>query len=384
MKNLHRYPVLILDAHLRHSIPVIRSLGKKGIKVIAASHHKLMPAALSRYCAQSEILSSDPTEIVEQVNDLVEKHAIKVIIPCGLNSNLLICQNKTSINPNVFCPYNPPEIFETLSNKAKTGQLSLNLGIPTPRTFTIQDPKMIETIEQAIKFPVVFKSVVDQGTVKYARSHEQLKTLVSSFWSSNSDLVKKGYFPIIQEHISGDGYGFFALCQNGTIRSFFMHKRLHEVPPSGGPSAMAISYFDETILELGSKILNHCEWNGVAMVEFKKSIIDDKYYLLEVNPKFWGSLDLAITAGVDFPFDLYCMLSNQKITAVPGDYRRDIIFRWISMDLSYSVSARKLLRFLKDFFNKKIFSDWDWNDPIPFIALFLSRIRRHQKRNRHA
>ena len=44
-------------------------------------------------------------------------------------------------------------------------------------------------------------------------------------------------------------------------------------------------------------------WHGVAMVEFKRDERDDTPRLMEINGRFWGSLQLAIDAGVDFPCD---------------------------------------------------------------------------------
>ena len=42
------------------------------------------------------------------------------------------------------------------------------------------------------------------------------------------------------------------------------------------------------------------KWHGVAMVEFKKKFLTNKLYLMEINPKFWGSHDLAIASGINF------------------------------------------------------------------------------------
>jgi predicted ATP-grasp superfamily ATP-dependent carboligase len=48
-------------------------------------------------------------------------------------------------------------------------------------------------------------------------------------------------------------------------------------------------------------LLGQFDWQGVAMVEFKVEANTGTPYLLEVNGRFWGSLQLAIDAGVDFP-----------------------------------------------------------------------------------
>jgi len=49
------------------------------------------------------------------------------------------------------------------------------------------------------------------------------------------------------------------------------------------------------------QLLSDIGFEGVAMVEYKLDCVTGVPYLLEVNGRFWGSLQLAIDAGVDFP-----------------------------------------------------------------------------------
>ena len=65
-----------------------------------------------------------------------------------------------------------------------------------------------------------------------------------------------------------------------------MHKRLREFPVNGGSSTCAISIFDNDLLKEGTRILDDLNWNGVAMVEFKKCSKTNKFYLIEINPKY--------------------------------------------------------------------------------------------------
>ena len=92
--------------------------------------------------------------------------------------------------------------------------------------------------------------------------------------------------------------GFYLFNKYGELVARFCHRRLLETP--GGISALCESYYHKKALMNGLILLKHLRWKGVAMAEF---IIrtDGTPMLLEVNPRFWGSLPLAILAGVDFP-----------------------------------------------------------------------------------
>src|SRR6185503_13112360 len=79
-------------------------------------------------------------------------------------------------------------------------------------------------------------------------------------------------------------------------------RRIREKPPSGGVSVYCESIAIPQDLEASSGLLlNRLGWNGVAMVEFKLDREAGKAYLMEINGRFWGSLQLAVDAGVDFP-----------------------------------------------------------------------------------
>ena len=47
-------------------------------------------------------------------------------------------------------------------------------------------------------------------------------------------------------------------------------------------------------------MLKALKWQGVAMTEFRLRS-DGKLYFMELNPRFWGTLPLAVASGLDFP-----------------------------------------------------------------------------------
>jgi predicted ATP-grasp superfamily ATP-dependent carboligase len=83
----------------------------------------------------------------------------------------------------------------------------------------------------------------------------------------------------------------------------------------------------EALGAAGARLLEALDWEGVAMVECKHDPVTDRYYVIEINPRFWGSLQLAIDAGVDFPRLLVeCAIGGSP--APVTSYRTDIRSRW--------------------------------------------------------
>ncbi len=115
-------------------------------------------------------------------------------------------------------------------------------------------------------------------------------------------------------------------------------------------------------------LLDALGWHGVAMVEFKREEATGRFVLMEVNPKFWGSLELAIVSGVDFPYLASRMAVEGEIDPVLS-YREGVRFRWLlPLDLFHAITnPPSIPRFLADFADLSIHSDLDLRDPLPGI-----------------
>jgi predicted ATP-grasp superfamily ATP-dependent carboligase len=87
-------------------------------------------------------------------------------------------------------------------------------------------------------------------------------------------------------------------------------------PIQGGPSTLREGVEHLEIKELGLSLLKSLNWTGVAMAEFKVDPRDGIPKLMEVNPRFWGSLHLAIISGVDFPYLILRMARGESFDPV--------------------------------------------------------------------
>ncbi len=129
--------------------------------------------------------------------------------------------------------------------------------------------------------------------------------------------------PILQECLppGGAALGVGVLMNfSSEPRATFAYRRLREYPVGGGPSTLRESVRDETLCRTTERLLSALGWTGVAMAEFKVDPRDGRPKLLEVNPRFWGSLHHAILSGVDFPH-LLCRMAIDGDVPPLGEYR---------------------------------------------------------------
>ncbi len=182
---------------------------------------------------------------------------------------------------------------------------------------------------------------------------------------------------LVQGYIAGHGQGVFALYDLGKPITFFAHRRLREKPPSGGVSVLSESVLpDPYLVDLTQRVLDHVRWHGVAMAEFRMGP-DGAPYLLEINARFWGSLQLAIDAGVDFPWLTYQLAAGIPLDPVKG-YTIGVKSRWLLGDLdhvylqlkhqsAFSERWRAVLRFIHPCGPHTRHEVNRWEDPLPML-----------------
>jgi predicted ATP-grasp superfamily ATP-dependent carboligase len=163
---------------------------------------------------------------------------------------------------------------------------------------------------------------------------------------------------LLQEFIPGSGAGYFALFAHGSLLARFSHRRIREKPPSGGVSVVSeSSAIDPSIDGPSRELLERLDWHGPAMVEYRISE-DGTPYLMEINARFWGSLQLPIYAGIDFPY-LAWQIANGELPEAVLDYELGVRNRWLLGDLDHlylswkdgAISLRQKLRTTAGFLN---------------------------------
>jgi predicted ATP-grasp superfamily ATP-dependent carboligase len=185
-----------------------------------------------------------------------------------------------------------------------------------------------------LEFPVVIRP--RQSRV---RSGGRWMSSVVSFAADREALVRdlmsrpQHEFPVmLQERIEGPGVGVFALYHHGRPAAFFSHRRVRERPPWGGVSVLSESIpLCPVAQRYATQLLDALGWHGVAMVEFKQDVRDGVPKLMEINGRFWGSLQLAIDAGVDFPALLVDGVRGDL--PLPSPYRIGVRNRWFWGDV---------------------------------------------------
>ncbi len=290
------------------SLACIRSLGRKGIPVIAASESPDSPAFESKYVDERASLPA-PTDDIEGYRDgllsLAERPDVETIVPLREPESYVLSKFRERFAEHVATPWPDFETMESARDRNRLFQRARESEIPIPETrlLTEWDDWHEETVVKSRYTVLVRDNRTQYPGVQFVSDEPDVERLTAEM----------GHVPIVQECIpDGSEYGFFALFDHGEPVVTFQHQRIRSYTYSGGASVFRRAVSIPRLHEQGVRLLSALDWHGPAMVEFRHDPRDDRFKLLEVNPRFWGSLQLGVHAGVDFPYRYYQLANGVR------------------------------------------------------------------------
>ena len=337
--------VLVLDASQRSALAATRSLGRRGIPLFTADEISTSLAGCSRFSLQHLTYPSPrlhPDRFVSAIAETCGMHRIGIVLPMTELTTTLLLAHRGNL-PDIVIPFADAATVASLSDKCSLMRQAESLGIPVPRTWFVDNPAALPVGLDSLPYPIVLKPgkswiCNDHGWfragVRYADNQLQAASILQQ------DGAFQSHPFMLQEYVAGTGQGLFALYDHGKALAFFAHRRIREKPPRGGVSVLSESVpIDPDLLSHARLLLDSAVWHGIAMVEFKVAG-DGTPYLMEINTRFWGSLQLAIDAGVDFPYLLYQLACGEHPEPV-SHYKTGIRLRWLLGDLDSLYLALK-------------------------------------------
>ncbi|MCC7416172.1 MAG: ATP-grasp domain-containing protein [Acidobacteria bacterium] len=332
---------LVTDGDERPALAITRSLGRRGIDVIVGEARAASLASSSRYCREHVQYPSpydEPEAFARFLCDLVQRRRIDVVLPVTDVTTHAVAAYRERLARHTSCAVPSLGAFELAADKGWLAAAAAASGISVPRTEIVADASALPGVLPRLTYPVVVKPARSRirtagGWIRASVAHVGDEQTLRRLFRDSPHLQR--HPTLIQERVIGPGTGVFLLCDRGRVLTAFAHRRLREKPPSGGASVLSESIaVDPALRAQAERLLAPLGWHGVAMLEYKRDRDSGRAYLMEMNGRFWGSLQLAVDAGVDFPY-LAWQLARARIGALPAVYRIGVRSRWLLGDLDH-------------------------------------------------
>ncbi len=395
--NQIKRPVVItpLDEHM--GLDIARSLHKRGIPVygIDSDPHVVGKYSNALKFVHAPDLKTNLQAYLQFLTNFSQKLNCKpVLFPLNDEHVLILSRNRALIQQYYELIMPSPETIESLTTKQGLIEVAKNLQIPAPLTFFPQSLHEVELISSRMQYPVIIKpgespqwhdpKIVQQlrhgilaGRAKVVLCHNPSELL-----DNYRKLAELAPELVIQEVIPGEDsrlhYTSFYLDRQSRPLGIFAGRKERVIPVGFGSASFVHSYYDPELIEMGLRILQGTQYQGLGGVEFKKDPRDEVYKLIEVNTRFGMWDGLGAKCGVDLAYIAYCDAVGIPIEPVTSfttgiiwiDWQRDLraaIQYWRKGELSWQ-------NWLSSLRGNKMWAIYNSSDPLPGIFFTLQLI----------
>lgn len=396
------YDALVLDARLRQSLVTVRSLGERGMKVAALEIASLMkqsksvPTFSSRWCQRAYIApgyEQDTEPFLTYLRQLLNNTGARVIIPSSDGTLALLREHRAEFAQQTAIAMADEEPLDIAINKDRTLEIAEQLGLGIPRGVILKAANEVTEAVRDIGLPAVVKPIESWlwGEQQGVRLICQLVTTADEARQAVEELTQDGGSVLFQQFLTGEREAVSFLYSGGEMYARFAQWAKRTQPPLGGTSVYRQSIaIPDDIGTQAERLVREINLEGYSEVEFRRDG-KGKAYLMEINPRLSASVEVAVRAGVDFPYLLYQWASGERIDRITG-YRAGGWMRYLEGDLlttfqtltqrgrpGVTPPAQAFLAFFAAFFIPTGYDYVYWKDPLPAWTAtgeFADRVRR--------
>lgn len=380
IKNTNEPIALVFGLDI-NGLGVVRSLGRRGIPVIAIDPNRQKMGRFSRYC--KAVICPDPKQQEEDYVNLLlalgkMMNSKGVIIQSEEADILTILKHKNELEKYYRIPMADFDIIEALVDKGKFYKMLEELNMPHPKTFFPNDIFDVKKISREITYPYIVKPIFSpdfnkEFHVKVFKA-SSTKELINAYDKATSN----GHKVVIQEVIPGDDnniYGFGSyMNKKFELKGAIIYKKIRGYPKGFGNCSLIESTWEPEILKLSLELLGSINYYGISEIEFKRDIRDNSFKIIEMNARTWWQNRLASRCGADLPFMAYIDALHGKVDEIISK-KEGVKWLYMFSDLRSSFESimkgeLSLVGYINSLRGEKEYAIFAWDDPLPFFAFF--------------
>ena len=357
-------PALVTDVDLRNAVAGVRGLGRANIPVVGISAHRAAAGLRSRYVmerARGPNVLTDPACFVESIARVAKRCGPIVVYPGREEALDALLDHQAELPPEAILPYPSPAIVRSLRYKPGLAALAESVGLSSPRTLV--EASAAELARSAVPVPCVAKEVAPGGAV-------ELTTVIETVAELEAFLLRlPEHQPLLlQERVAGPlGALSLVLSRKGEVAARFQQVASRTWPQRAGPSSLAVSVEpDERLVEKARRLLAAAGYWGFAELQFLG--VGETPALIDINPRFYGSLPLALACGVNLPASWHGVTLDGSVGSRPAPYRVGVSYRWLEADLSAALQGAPRRLFARRS-GPRVGAMWASDDVVPSALL---------------
>jgi len=382
-------PAVILGLSVT-SLGVVRSLGRRGIKVIGIDHKKNQIGSFSKYC--EALICPKPGRAESDLLDFMESLAHRfvdnvVLIPTNDEFVLFLSRNRKNLSQYYKFLLASEELIEGLNNKSEVVRIAEKQGMQFPKTICPRNIDEVICFSDQIQYPCVIKPAFG-----YLYDELKFKAVLATNRSELIEIYKKYHKYseklVIQEFVSGKDDAQFSYAAYFNAESeplaTFTARKIRQIPPVFGTGTLVAICHEPKVEQIGTPFLRKIKYRGIAEIEFKKDAKNGSFKMIEVNTRIWTQNNLAERCGIDMTYIAYNDILGRPFN---GTSKKEQNIQWINVYDDFFACFGALgyfkrgeitfTRWLKSLFSQNEHAVFATDDLRPFVEstkAFLIRV----------
>lgn len=366
-------PVLVLGFDQYSVLATVRALRAGGFAPWLAVSERGTYAERSRATEGTVVVpdpASDGPGFVERVATTARRLSATAVVPT-METHLFVLADREDRFDDI--PTGTPSLDRVLraTDKLVLVELARSAGLQTPPTAEVDLSS--ETLSRELDLPLIVKpvrghrinangSIADRQSVGYLTAPPDERTravLADGRW-------------IVQPFIAGDLISVSGVCWSGELVCAVHQKALRIWPEPAGVSSYAETIPRNPMLEESmAHMLRELEWSGIFQAQFIRDR-DGELFLIDLNPRVYGSIALAVASGVNLPKIWVDLMIGR--TPLVGTYRVGTRFRQEEKDVRAFVRSLREGRYdwqrLRSFLPRRrtTHAVFSIRDPLPLLS----------------
>lgn len=344
---------LVTCGHTRAGLAAVRALGRGGVAVAVAAPSRPALAMWSRY-ATSTLLVPDAGAEAQRFASVVADEAAgrncDLVLTATDNALWALSRWRDALPEGARRVMPPHDAVARALDRTALHDRARAVGVPSIQTLRVDVPEAVEPalrkLDRMGPVPVIVRPLVpwverEDGTRRVAESIpiEDIAD-VRRLLYEREELVRAGC--LLEPRPAGRWLGYGAVCDDGRVLAEVFQERLRERGDLSGVSTLARTLPpDDEVRRAARLVLESLSWQGPALVEMFRGE-DGVLRLVNIIGRLWGSMGLAIQAGIDVPMLCEGLSRGAPPPPVIKTAEPDHVWRWIVGDLD--VMARRAKR----------------------------------------
>jgi D-aspartate ligase len=324
-----RGTAVVVEVAWVNGLAAIRSLGRKGLRVLAIDNRPFALGFRSRYAEPR--LAPDPLDDEDAFIDALRAIAAETddvlpIFPTHDEHLNAIARHAGVLGERYRFPFPGWDVLERIQSKRHQLETAESVGVPIPRTLYPRSADEARAAGEEVGFPLIVKPSANVG---FRRSHKrQLFRCDTPADLDRAYELAGPHEPMVQELIPGSAEEMYTLGsyldREGEALGLFSGRKLSQTRGYMGSARAGEAVWVDEVVEQGLALLRALGFHGISQVEVMRDPRDGRYKLLEVNPRLWQWHSLAAACGVDLPWIAYRDLIGDPLppARMHGDGKR--------------------------------------------------------------